>query len=43
MHQLFTKNQEINPGDKKTSIVDDFITTKRQDYLLEEARSKKNV
>ena len=43
MHQLFTKNQEINPSDKKTSVLDDFITTKRQEYLLEEARSKKNV
>lgn len=39
MHELFTKNQ----ADKKTSIVDDFITTKRQDYLREETRSKKNV
>lgn len=39
MHQLFTKKQT----NKKTSIVDDFITTKRQDYLLEESRCKKNV
>jgi bifunctional DNA-binding transcriptional regulator/antitoxin component of YhaV-PrlF toxin-antitoxin module len=42
MHELFTKNQTSQPGDKKKSIVDDFISTKRQDYLLEEARSTKN-
>ena len=36
MYQLFTKNQT----DVKTSIVDDFIATKRQDYLLEETDTK---
>ncbi len=35
MHELFTKNQT----GKKISIVDDFITKKRQEFLLEEIRS----
>lgn len=39
MHKIFTKNQT----DKKKSAVDDFIARKRQEYLIEESRSKKNV
>ncbi|XVN40551.1 MAG: AbrB/MazE/SpoVT family DNA-binding domain-containing protein [Rickettsia endosymbiont of Argas persicus] len=37
MHKIFMKNQT----NEKISIVDDFITNKRQEYLIEEARSKK--
>lgn len=39
MHALFIQNQT----DKKISVVDDFIAKKRQEYLLEEVRSNKNV
>ena len=39
MHKIFTKNQT----NKKKSVVDDFITRKHQEYLIEESRSKKNV
>ncbi len=37
MHALFTKNQTVKEG----SVVDDFIKQKRQEYLIEEARSNK--
>lgn len=39
MHELFIKKQT----NKKNSIVDDFIAKKRQEYLVEEERSNKNV
>ncbi|BBJ31490.1 hypothetical protein RAS_05990 [Rickettsia asiatica] len=39
MHKIFTKNQT----NKKKSVVDDFITRKHQEYLIEESKSKKNV
>lgn len=39
MHKIFMKNQH----NKKISIVDDFIANKRQEYFIEEARSKKNI
>lgn len=39
MHDLFMKNQT----GKKISVVDDFIDKKHQEYLIEEARSNKNV
>ena len=38
MHAIFTKNQ----GDKKDSIVDDFIKRKRKEYRLEVIRSIKS-
>ncbi|ABV79745.1 Transcriptional regulator [Rickettsia bellii OSU 85-389] len=37
IHKIFMKNQH----NKKSSIVDDFIANKRQEYFIEEARSKK--
>lgn len=37
IHKIFMKNQH----NKKSSIVDDFIANKRQEYFREEARSKK--
>ena len=37
MYKIFTKNQI----DKNTSIVDDFIAERRQEYLIEEKRSKR--
>ncbi|WP_395477063.1 AbrB/MazE/SpoVT family DNA-binding domain-containing protein [Rickettsia endosymbiont of Pantilius tunicatus] len=37
IHKIFMKNQH----NKKISIVDDFIANKRQEYFIEEARSKK--
>jgi hypothetical protein len=39
MHALFSKNQST----KKSSVVDDFIRQKRQEFILEKARDKKNV
>ncbi|MCC8369079.1 MAG: AbrB/MazE/SpoVT family DNA-binding domain-containing protein [Rickettsia endosymbiont of Oxypoda opaca] len=39
IHELFMKNHP----DRKISLVDDFIARKRQEYLIEEARSSKNV
>jgi AbrB family looped-hinge helix DNA binding protein len=39
MYKLFTKNKT----DKNVSIVDDFNDKKHQEFLIEEARSKKNV
>lgn len=39
MHELFTKHRT----DETVSIVDDFITKKRQEYLIEEARSNRDV
>ncbi|WP_341793958.1 MULTISPECIES: AbrB/MazE/SpoVT family DNA-binding domain-containing protein [unclassified Rickettsia] len=39
IHELFMKNQ----SNRKISVVDDFIARKRQEYLIEEARSSKNV
>ncbi|HJD55782.1 MAG TPA: AbrB/MazE/SpoVT family DNA-binding domain-containing protein [Rickettsia endosymbiont of Pyrocoelia pectoralis] len=39
MHEIFMKNQHNK--NKKISTVDDFIANKRQEYLIEEARSKK--
>lgn len=39
MHTIFTKNQT----NKSKSIVDDFIDTKRREFLIEEKRSNKNV
>lgn len=38
MHALFTKNNSI----KNMNIVDDFISKKRQEYLIEESRGKKD-
>lgn len=39
MHELFTKNQTK----QKVSIVEDFISTKRQEYIVEESRNKRDV
>ncbi|HJD65484.1 MAG TPA: AbrB/MazE/SpoVT family DNA-binding domain-containing protein [Rickettsia endosymbiont of Bembidion nr. Transversale] len=39
MHKIFIKNQPSE--NKKISIVDDFIADKRQEYFIEEARSRK--
>ncbi len=39
MHKLFMKNHSTKDG----TIVDDFISKKREEYLVEESRSKKNV
>ncbi|MGX6960639.1 MAG: AbrB/MazE/SpoVT family DNA-binding domain-containing protein [Rickettsia endosymbiont of Pentastiridius leporinus] len=39
MHKIFMKNQT----GKKKSVVEDFISKKHQEYLIEEARSKKDV
>lgn len=38
MYEIFTKNQT----DKIGSAVDDFISRKREEYEIEETRSKKN-
>ncbi|MCC8468190.1 MAG: AbrB/MazE/SpoVT family DNA-binding domain-containing protein [Rickettsia endosymbiont of Eriopis connexa] len=39
MHEIFMKNQSNK--NKKISIVDEFIASRRQEYLIEETRSKK--
>lgn len=36
MHNIFVKNQNII----KNSIVDDFINSKRKEYIIEQARAK---
>jgi AbrB family looped-hinge helix DNA binding protein len=39
MHSIFTKHQT----NKTKSVTDDFISKKRQEYLIEETRDNKNV
>lgn len=39
MHELFMKNQT----DKQKNAVDDFISKKHEEYLIEEGRGHKNV
>lgn len=38
LHAIFTENQPIKNG----SAVDDFISQRRQEYLIEEKRAYKN-
>lgn len=37
MHEIFMKNHD----NKKISIVDDFITKKHQEYIIEETKNRK--